>query len=192
MSVTKRPLGKSGITVAPFALGGNVFGWTADEPTSFKVLDGFIDAGFDLIDTADVYSKWVPGHVGGESETIIGKWMKARGSRSKVTLATKCGMELSPTDKGLSKAYILKAIDRSLQRLQTDHVDLYQAHKDDETVPLEETLDAFAQLIKAGKVRVIGASNYSAERLALAFETSRKHHLPRYECLQPHYNLAER
>jgi len=190
--LTHRPLGKTTISVAPFALGGNVFGWTADESASFAVLDGFINAGFNLIDTADVYSKWIPGHVGGESETIIGKWMKARGNRAKVVLATKCGMELSPTDKGLSKAYILRAVDKSLARLQTGHIDLYQAHKDDETVPLEETLDAFAQLIKAGKVRAIGASNYSAERLAAALEVSRKNSLPRYECLQPHYNLMER
>lgn len=192
MPMTKRPLGQSGISVAPFALGGNVFGWTADEEASFKILDGFIDAGFDLVDTADVYSKWVPGHVGGESETIIGKWMKARGNRAKVTLATKCGMELSPQDKGLSRDYILRAVERSLKRLQTDHIDLYQAHKDDEAVPLEETLGAFGELIKAGKVRAIGASNYSAERLAAAFEASRKNGLPRYECLQPHYNLVER
>jgi aryl-alcohol dehydrogenase-like predicted oxidoreductase len=192
MPITKRPLGKSGISVAPFALGGNVFGWTADQAASFKVLDAFIDAGFDLIDTADVYSKWAPGNIGGESETIIGKWMKARGNRAKVTLATKCGMEFNAQDRGLSREYILRAVERSLKRLQTDHIDLYQAHKDDESTPLEETLGTYAELIKAGKIGTIGASNYSAERLAKTFEVSRANNLPRFECLQPHYNLIER
>ena len=192
MAMNKRPLGKSGISVAPFALGGNVFGWTADESASFQVLDGFLAAGFDLIDTADVYSKWIPGHVGGESETILGKWLKSRGNRAKVILATKCGIEMGPDQKGLSRAYILRAVEKSLQRLQTDHIDLYQAHTDDATVPLEETLGAFGELIKQGKVRAIGASNYTAERLAEALEVSRKNNLPRYECLQPHYNLMER
>jgi aryl-alcohol dehydrogenase-like predicted oxidoreductase len=156
------------------------------------VLDGFLAAGFEFIDTADVYSRWIPGNVGGESETIIGKWMKARGNRGKIVLATKSGFEMGPGEKGLSRAYILRAADKSLQRLQTDYIDLYQAHTDDTTVPLEETLGAYGELIKQGKVRAIGASNYSAERLAEALEVSRKNNLPRYVCLQPHYNLMER
>jgi aryl-alcohol dehydrogenase-like predicted oxidoreductase len=187
-----RQLGRSGISVPPLCFGGNIFGWTVDEPTSFTLLDALTSSGFNFIDTADVYSKWAPGHVGGESETILGKWMKARGNRKHIILATKCGMELAPDKKGLSKKYILQAIDASLARLETDYVDLYQAHKDDPTVPLEETLDAFADIIKAGKVRAIGASNYSGPRLAEALAASQRLGIPRFECLQPHYNLAER
>ena len=168
----RRKLGQSGLEVSPLALGGNVFGWTADESASFAVLDAFVEAGFDLIDTADMYSVWVPGHKGGESETIIGKWLRQSGKRDKVVIATKVGMDLGDGKKGLAKPYILAAADDSLRRLQIDCIDLYQAHKDDESTPLEETLDAFTQLIEAGKVRAIGALNYSAERLAEALKVS--------------------
>jgi aryl-alcohol dehydrogenase-like predicted oxidoreductase len=187
-----REIGKSGLKVAPWALGGNVFGWTADESSSFKILDAFVDAGFNLIDTADTYSRWVPGHMGGESETIIGKWLKKSGKREKVIIATKVGMDMGGDKKGLAKAYILKEAENSLKRLQTDHIDLYQSHKDDPTVPLEETLEAYAQLVQQGKVRVIGASNYAPERLGDALKTSVKKGTPRYECLQPNYNLYDR
>ena len=188
----KRKLGKSGLEVAPFALGGNVFGWTADEPTSFKILDAFVAHGFNLIDTANNYSRWVPGNRGGESETIIGKWFKQRGARDKVVIATKVGMEMGPDEKGLSKAYILREAEASLKRLQTDYIDLYQSHTDDAATPQEETLETYAQLAKQGKVRVIGASNFTAERLAQSLEVSKAHAYPRYESLQPHYNLYER
>jgi aryl-alcohol dehydrogenase-like predicted oxidoreductase len=192
MSVAKRPLGKSGIAVAPLALGGNVFGWTADERRSFEVLDAFVDAGFNLVDTADVYSKWIPGHVGGESESTIGRWLAKRGRRDDVVIATKVGMEMGHGEKGLSREYILKSADRSLQRLGTDYIDLYQAHIDDPGTPLEETLAAFGELVAAGKVRAIGASNYEAERLAEALRVSAKLGLPRFESLQPWYNLYQR
>lgn len=192
MAVTKRPLGKSGITVAPLALGGNVFGWTADEARSFEVLDAFVEAGFNLIDTADVYSRWAPGHQGGESETILGKWFKQTGNRGRVVLATKVGMEMGPDAKGLSKKYILEAVERSLARLQTDYIDLYQSHQDDQQTPLEETLSAYDQLLKQGKIRTIGASNYSAARLSESLEVSHAKGLPHYQCLQPLYNLCER
>ena len=165
-------IGSSDLDVAPLALGGNVFGWTADEAMSFRVLDAFVGAGFNLIDTADVYSKWIDGHVGGESETVIGNWLERRGRRDDVVIATKFGMEMTPDEKGLSREYMFKSVDRSLQRLKTDYIDLYQAHCDDKDTPFEETLGAFAELIAAGKVRAIGASNYSAERLAAALETS--------------------
>ena len=188
----KRPLGNSGIDVAPLALGGNVFGWTIDEAKSFPILDAFSDAGFDLIDTADVYSRWAPGNQGGESETIIGRWLNKSGRRKNVVLATKCGLEMGPTEKGLSRDYIFKAVERSLNRLQVDVIDLYQAHRDDEATPLEETLEAFAELIRQGKVRAIGASNYSAERLAKALKISDELGLPRFETLQPEYNLYDR
>lgn len=187
----KRKLGNSGLAIAPLAFGGNVFGWTADEATSFQLLDAFVVAGFNFIDTADVYSRWAPGHRGGESESIIGRWLKKSGKRNQVIIATKVGMEMGPDKKGLSKAYILRAAEDSLRRLQIDCIDLYQAHIDDPATPLEETLDAFAGLIKQGKVRAIGASNYTAERLTEALEISRRLGLPRYECLQPHYNLCE-
>lgn len=192
MAVTKRPLGKSGITVAPLALGGNVFGWTADEGKSFEVLDAFVEAGFNLIDTADVYSKWVPGHQGGESEIILGKWFKQSGNRGRVVLATKVGMEMGPDAKGLAKKYILEAVERSLGRLQTDFIDLYQSHQDDQQTPLDETLSAYDQLLKQGKIRTIGASNYSAARLAESLAVSQQQGLPHYQCLQPLYNLCER
>ncbi len=192
MAIIKRKLGNSGLEIAPLAFGGNVFGWTADEPTSFALLNAFVDAGLNLIDTADVYSTWGPGNRGGESETIIGRWLKQHGKRNQVVIATKVGMEMAPEKKGLAKSYILRAVEDSLRRLQVDCIDLYQAHIDDATTPLEETLEAFAHLIRQGKVRAIGASNYSAERLTLALETSQRLGLPRFECLQPHYNLCER
>ena len=187
-----RKLGSSGLDVSPLCLGTNVFGWTTDEKTSFAILDALVAAGFNFIDTADVYSRWVPGHKGGESETIIGNWLKKTGNRSKVIIATKVGMEMGPNDKGLAKAYIFRAVERSLERLQTDYIDLYQSHKDDAAAPIEETLEAYAELIKQGKVRAIGASNYTAERLAAALQVSEQHGYARYESLQPHYNLYER
>jgi len=187
-----RQIGNTGIQVAPLALGGNVFGWTADEETSFKVLDAYVDAGFSLIDTANTYSKWLPGHQGGESETVIGKWFKKSGKRDKVIIATKVGMEMGDGKKGLAKSYILEEVEASLKRLQTDHIDLYQSHQDDANTPLEETLEAYAQLIKQGKVRAIGASNYKADRLSEALKISMQKGIPRYECLQPQYNLYER
>jgi aryl-alcohol dehydrogenase-like predicted oxidoreductase len=178
--------------VAPLVLGGNVFGWTADEPTSFKLLDAFVGAGFNCIDTADTYSRWVTGHQGGESEAIIGRWLKQRGSREKVLIATKVGMDMGGHKKGLAKAYILREVEESLKRLQTEYIDLYQSHTDDASTPLEETLEAYAQLVKQGKVRAIGASNYKGDRLAQAVKVSREHGYPRYESLQPLYNLCER
>ncbi len=190
--MTNRELGKSGIKVAPIAFGGNVFGWTADEAMSFRLLDAMVDTGFNLLDTADVYSRWVPGHVGGESETIIGKWLKSSGKRGKIVLATKVGKPMADDKKGLSRGYIRQAVEASLQRLQTDYIDLYQSHEDDAGTPLEETLAAFAELIKQGKVRAIGASNYGAARLAEALRVSEQNGLPRYESLQPQYNLYER
>lgn len=188
----KRKLGNSGLEVAPLAFGGNVFGWTADEPTSFALLDGFVDAGFNLIDTADMYSTWVEGNSGGESETIIGKWLKRSGKRAKVIIATKVGKEMGPGTGGLSKAYIMKAVEDSLRRLQTDTIDLYQSHTDDPETPLDETAEAYDQLIQQGKVRAIGASNFSARRLAESLEVSQKAGYPRYESLQPLYNLYDR
>jgi aryl-alcohol dehydrogenase-like predicted oxidoreductase len=190
--MTKRRLGNSGIEIAPLALGGNVFGWTIDQSASFQILNGFVDAGFTFIDTANIYSTWAPGNQGGESETIIGGWLKQTGKRSKVVIATKVGMEMSPQDKGLSKAYILREVEASLKRLQTDYIDLYQSHRDDPETPLDETLAAYQTLIKQGKVRAIGASNYSRDRLAEALRLSEENALPRYESLQPHYNLYER
>src|SRR3972149_4602415 len=188
----KRKLGNSGREVAPLALGGNVFGWTADEKTSFRLLDAFTAGGGNLIDTADIYSAWVPGHKGGESETVLGKWLKQTGNRKKVLVATKVGMEMGPDKKGLSKPYILRAAEDSLRRLQTDHIDLYQAHADDPETPLEETLEAFAQLIRQGKVRAIGASNYNAERLSKALQVSERQGVPAYRSIQPLYNLYDR
>jgi aryl-alcohol dehydrogenase-like predicted oxidoreductase len=187
-----RPLGRSGLHVSPICLGGNVFGWTADEATSFLLLDAWVDAGMNFIDTADVYSRWVPGHTGGESETVIGKWLKQSGKRSKVVLATKVGKDMGDGKVGLAPAYIRSAVEASLKRLQTDVIDLYQSHDDDAAVPLADTLGAYADLIKAGKVRAIGASNFSAARLSEALAVSAAHKLPRYECLQPLYNLVER
>ncbi|WP_139920201.1 aldo/keto reductase [Hymenobacter sp. DG01] len=187
-----RELGRSGLRIAPLVLGGNVFGWTADEATSFRILDAFVAGGGNAIDTADGYSVWVPGHVGGESETIIGKWLQQRGRRDDVVIATKVGWEVNPENKGLKKDYILRAVEGSLQRLQTDYIDLYQSHKDDPTTPVEETLEAYAQLVQQGKVRVIGASNFDAARLRESVEASQKHGFPRYETLQPLYNLYDR
>jgi aryl-alcohol dehydrogenase-like predicted oxidoreductase len=187
-----RKLGNSGLEVSPLAFGGNIFGWTVDEPTSFRLLDGFVGAGFNFIDTADIYSKWAPGNKGGESETILGNWFKRSGKRRQVVLATKVGMEMSPTQKGLSGDYILRSAEDSLKRLQTDYIDLYQSHTDDAETPLTETLEAYAQLIKQGKVRAIGASNYKAERLREAIQTSKQHGLPQYQSLQPNYNLYDR
>jgi aryl-alcohol dehydrogenase-like predicted oxidoreductase len=188
----KRRLGRSDIHTAPLCLGGNVFGWTVDEAASFRILDEFVAAGFDFIDTADVYSTWVPGHVGGESETIIGKWLRQRGNRSEVVLATKVGWLMPPDRKGLSKANIARAVEDSLRRLQTDYIDLYQAHVDDADTALEETLGAFGDVIRQGKVRAIGASNYSAARLSQALDLAQANGLPRYESLQPLYNLYDR
>jgi aryl-alcohol dehydrogenase-like predicted oxidoreductase len=190
--VNLRKLGNSGLEISPLVFGGNVLGWTADEPTSFKLLSAFFAAGFNAIDTADRYSKWAPGHVGGESETIIGKWMKQSGNREKVIVATKVGMDMEPQGKGLSKAHILRSAEQSLRRLQTDYIDLYQSHADDASVSFEETLGAYAELVKQGKVRAIGASNHSAKRLAEALAVSKKTGLPRYESLQPKYSLIER
>lgn len=187
-----RPIGTSGLSIAPLMLGGNVFGWTADEAMSHRLLDQFVDAGLNAIDTADAYSRWVPGHAGGESETVIGKWLAGSGKRSKVMLATKVGWDMGPGGKGLSKAHIVKSVDGSLKRLRTDHIDLYQSHRDDPETQLEETLAAYDALIKAGKVRAIGASNYTGARLTEAFAKSASGALPRYQCLQPHYNLYER
>ena len=186
-----RPLGRSSLSVAPLAFGGNVFGWSADEATSFALLDAFTDAGFALVDTADVYSAWVPGHQGGESERIIGRWLaQGGGRRERVVVATKVA-KWAPR-RGLAPANIQAAVEDSLRRLGTEVIDLYQAHEDDPTVPLEDTLGAFARLIEAGKVRAIGASNYSAARLAQALDVSERHGLPRYETLQPEYNLYDR
>jgi len=188
----KRNLGRSGITIAPLALGGNVFGWTVDEPTGFLILDAFVEAGFDLIDTADVYPRWVTGNKGGESETIIGNWLKKRGIREKIVIATKVGSEMGPGSKGLSRSYILRAVEDSLRRLQTDHIDLYQSHYDDPGTPIEETLGAYEQLIKDGKVRAIGASNFTAGRLAESLAISKEQGIHRYQSLQPLYNLYSR
>lgn len=187
-----RSLGRSGISVPPLCLGGNVFGWTADERQSFAVLDAAFEAGLTFIDTADVYSRWAPGHVGGESETIIGRWMKERGARDRLVLATKVGMDMGEGKVGLKPAYIRQAVEDSLRRLQTDRIDLYQAHKDDPDTPQEETLAAFAELVKAGKVRAIGASNFSADRFRDALQISERLGLPRYETMQPEYNLYTR
>lgn len=188
----KRRLGRSSLHVAPLAFGGNVFGWTADEKTSFDLLDAFVAAGFNLIDSADVYSRWHEGNQGGESETILGKWMKARGNRDKVIVATKLGIEMGPGKKGLSRAYMMRAVEDSLRRLQTDYIDLYQSHRDDPDTPIEETLAAYGELIKQGKVREIGASAFSAARLGEALRLSSSDGLPRYQSLQPLYNLVER
>jgi aryl-alcohol dehydrogenase-like predicted oxidoreductase len=187
-----RRLGDTELEIVPVVFGGNVFGWTVDEARSFELLDAWVDRGFNCIDTADVYSVWMPGHVGGESETIIGKWLKQSGKRDEVVLLTKVGMEMKSGGKGLSKKYILEEVEQSLKRLQTDRIDLYQSHKDDESVPLEETLEAYAQLIDEGKVRYIGASNYKGARLAEAEELAEREKLPAYKTLQPEYNLHDR
>lgn len=186
-----RKLGRSGIETPPLILGGNVFSWTVDDSMGFRILDAFVAAGFNCIDTADAYTRWVPGHVGGESEAMIGRWLKLRGNRSKVCIFTKVGMAVQGK-KGLSRSRIFEAVEGSLSRLQTDYIDLYQSHVDDADTPQEETLGAYANLIKQGKVRAIGASNFKADRLAAALEISRKSGLPRYESLQPDYSLMER
>jgi aryl-alcohol dehydrogenase-like predicted oxidoreductase len=188
----KRELGHTGIEVPVVMLGGNVFGWTVDEAESFRLLDAAFDAGLNFIDTADVYSKWMPGHVGGESETILGKWFARSGKRDRVVIATKVGMDMGDGKQGLAPKYIAEAVEASLRRLQTDRIDLYQSHKDDEKTPLEDTLGAFDRLVKQGKVRAIGASNYTGARLREAMETSERNGLVRYATLQPHYNLVER
>ncbi|WP_158786900.1 aldo/keto reductase [Granulicella sp. L46] len=187
-----RRLGDTDLEIVPVVFGGNVFGWTVDEARSFELLDAWVGRGFNCIDTADVYSVWMPGHVGGESETIIGKWLKQSGKRDEVVLLTKVGMEMKSGGKGLSKKYILEEVEESLKRLQTDRIDLYQSHTDDESVPLEETLEAYAQLIDEGKVRYIGASNYKGARLAEAEELAERQKLPAYKTLQPEYNLYDR
>ncbi len=188
----KRQIGKSSLQVPILCLGGNVFGWTVDERESFRLLDAALDAGLNFIDTADVYSRWVSGHEGGESETVLGKWFARSGRRSQVVLATKLGMDMGEGRKGLSRKYMAEAVEASLRRLQTDYIDLYQAHTDDKETPLEETLSAFDTLVDQGKVRVIGASNYSGARLKEAIQISQKNNLARYECVQPNYSLVER
>ena len=190
--VERRKLGNSGLEVAPLVFGGNVFGWTVGEARASELLDHFVGAGFNMIDTADVYSRWVPGNQGGESETIIGKWMKQRGKRNQLLIATKVGMDMGGRRKGLSRQYILRAAEESLARLRTDYIDLYQSHVEDPNTPQEETLEAYAELMKAGKVRAIGASNFRPETLRSALEISRQKGLPRYESLQPLYNLYDR
>jgi aryl-alcohol dehydrogenase-like predicted oxidoreductase len=187
-----RHLGRSSLQVPPLCLGGNVFGWTADQAVSFSVLDAAVAAGLNFIDTADIYSVWVAGHRGGESETIIGHWLQRGAKRADVVIATKVGMEIAPGRKGLSAAHITRSAEDSLRRLRTDYIDLYFSHCDDASVPMEETLGAYQRLIAAGKVRAIGASNFTAARLAEALDASGRHGLPRYEALQPQYNLYER
>ncbi|WP_313514678.1 aldo/keto reductase [Pseudomonas sp.] len=191
--MNKRPLGHSGLEIAPLVFGGNVFGWTIDEKTSFELLDAFVDAGLNAIDTADMYSVWADGNQGGESETIIGKWLKANpGKRDKVLILTKVGMELGAGRKGLSRRWIEQAVEDSLRRLQVDSIDLYQSHLFDPEVPLEETLGTYQRLIEQGKVRAIGASNHDAAQLRQALDVSRAKGLPRYATLQPEYNLYDR
>lgn len=187
----KKRLGESDMEVAPIAFGGNIFGWTIDEKKSFEMLDAFMASGYNFIDTADTYSRWVPGNQGGESETIIGKWMKRGNNRNKVIIATKVGGDMGE-GRNLSKKYILKEVENSLRRLQTDYIDLYFSHWDDNVTPVEETLGAYAQLIKEGKVRMIGASNLSPERLTISMECAQNNNLPAYQVLQPLYNLYER
>jgi len=188
----KRQLGRSALQVAPLALGGNVFGWTIDEATSFQILDRFVDAGANLVDTADIYSRWAPGNQGGESETIIGKWIKSRGGRDKVVIATKVGGDMGQGKRDLSREYIISAVENSLRRLQTDHIDLYQSHWDDDITPVEDIMETYAELVKAGKVRVIGASNFTLPRLKASLEASARVGYPRYESVQPQYNLYDR
>ncbi|MBC7666966.1 MAG: aldo/keto reductase [Gemmatimonadaceae bacterium] len=185
-----RPLGRSGLSIAPLVFGGNVFGWTADEATSHRLLDAFIDGGFNAVDTADVYSAWVPGHTGGESESVIGRWLKGRSKRDDVLILTKVAMW--PAQPGLSAANIVSAVEGSLTRLQTDHIDLYQSHQDDQATPINETLEAYDRLIQAGKVRAIGASNFTPERLAQSLKVSSDQGVARYETIQPKFNLYDR
>lgn len=189
--MTTRELGNTGIHIAPLVFGGNVFGWTADKQRSFELLDRFVDAGFNAIDTADMYSTWVPGNQGGESETIIGQWLASRGNRDRIVLFTKVGMEM-PDGQGLSASWIEQSIENSLRRLQTDYVDVYFSHTHDNDVPVEETLQAYDKLIRAGKVRTVGASNHTAEQLDAALKAADSNSLPRYRVLQPEYNLHDR
>ena len=189
----KRNLGRTGLSIAPVVFGGNVFGWTADEKTSFALLDGWFAAGFNAIDTADVYSRWAPGHEGGESETIIGKWLKQSGrSRDEAIIVTKVGSEMGPDKKGLSAKWIEQAVEASLKRLQSDYIDLYLSHWPDPETPYEETLAAYDKLKKAGKIRAIGCSNLNAEQLQASLDAAKTHKLPRYDVLQPEYNLYSR
>ncbi|QIL83296.1 aldo/keto reductase [Diaphorobacter sp. HDW4A] len=193
MSFQTRQLGRSSLQLSPLCFGGNVFGWTVDEATSFSLLDAWLDEGMNFVDTADVYSRWVPGHGGGESETLIGKWLKRSPARRRqLVLATKVGKDMGDGKVGLHPKYIKQAVDASLKRLNTDYIDLYQSHDDDPSIPLEDVMGTFGELIEAGKVRAVGASNYSAARLAEALECSEKHRLARYESLQPLYNLYDR
>lgn len=192
LKMNKRKLGITGLEIAPFVFGGNVFGWTVNEEKAFKLLDQFFENGFNMIDTANSYPNWVPGNKGGESETIIGKWLKRSGHRKDVIIATKVGAEMSPGKKGLSKKHILEEVEASLKRLQTDYIDLYQSHYDFPQTPFEETLSAFDKLIKEGKVRFTGASNITAERLQEAIRISKAKKLYQYKTLQPRYNLYER
>lgn len=185
-----RPLGRSGLSTAPLIFGGNVFGWTADEAMSHRLLDAFVDGGFNAVDTADVYSAWAPGHAGGESESVIGRWLKASGKRDRVLILTKVAMW--PEQPGLSAANIEAAVERSLKRLQTDYIDLYQSHQDDADTPIDETMEAFDRLVKAGKVRAVGASNFSPERLKASLDASKAKGLARYETIQPKFNLVDR
>ncbi|MEW5424724.1 aldo/keto reductase [Amorphus sp. 3PC139-8] len=188
-----RPLGSTGFQIAPLVFGGNVFGWTADEITSFAILDQFVDRGFNAIDTADGYSRWVPGHSGGESETVIGKWLAANpDKRDKIVLFTKVGSDMGLGKKCLKADWILKEVDESLRRLQTDHIDLYFSHWPDPETPHEETLGAYAKLLDAGKIRSIGASNYDADLLSAALSVSEEKGLPRYQVIQPEYSLSVR
>ena len=190
--MTLRPLGRSGLSVSPLCLGGNVFGWTADEQTSHALLDRYAERGGNFIDTANVYSSWVPGHVGGESESVLGRWLRARGQRDRVIVATKVGMDMPGLGKGLTRTQIERGAEDSLRRLQVERIDLYSAHEDDAKTPLDETLAAFDRLVRDGKVRAIGASNYTAERLEAALAVSKTSGAARYECLQPNYNLMDR
>ena len=187
-----RKLGKSNLEIVPLMLGGNVFGWTSDEAKSFEVLDAFAGRGFNAIDTANVYSAWVPGHKGGESESIIGKWFARSGKRDKIVLATKTGLKMGSEEGGLKRDYILRSVEDSLRRLQTDYIDLYQSHTDDEATPLEETLRAYDELISSGKVRAIGASNYKGARLKQVMALAEQNDLPAYATLQPNYNMYDR
>jgi aryl-alcohol dehydrogenase-like predicted oxidoreductase len=192
-SMERRRIGKSTLESSTIVFGGNVLGWTVDQARGFKILDAFVDAGFNAIDTADTYSRWVPGNKGGESETIIGNWLKQGGGRrERVLIFTKLGAEMGPDKKGLSRRYIKAEVEESLRRLQIDTIDLYQSHRDDTATPMLETLETYAELIREGKVRAIGASNFSAARMAEALDVSTKHNLPRYECLQPRFNLYDR
>jgi aryl-alcohol dehydrogenase-like predicted oxidoreductase len=188
----KRRLGRTDLQIAPLVFGGNVFGWTADSKTSFDLLDRFVEAGFNTVDTADAYASWVPGNKGGESETIIGDWLKSRGNRDKLVIVTKVGWEISPDRKGLSAPYIEKAVEGSLKRLKTDVIDLYLSHRPDPDTPDEETLGAHQKLLEKGKVRFVGASNFNAEQLRAALDTAKRKSLPRYDVLQPKYNLYDR